>query len=257
MGESGSAGLRKAALAAPNGYTLLVTTNAALITLMINPKLSVTAYDTPKDFEPIAYLGSTPNVIVTRPSSGIASIADLIAKAKANPGKLTCGSPGFGTSSGVSLELLKLRANIDIMQIGLDGSDPALMALLGGGTDIAAIGIGNMVDRIQSEKIKALVQTGGERWPGLPDVPTMAEAGIPDAVVETSEMFAAPAGTPSVVIDRLMRATQEILLEPSVQAKMFAAGFRVRYEGPEELRARVLREIPVWKEIVERAGLKK
>jgi tripartite-type tricarboxylate transporter receptor subunit TctC len=91
-GEVGNIGLRAAALAAPNGYTLLITTNAALINLIINPKLAVTAYNTPKDFEPIAYLGAAPNVIVVRPSSGIGSIAELIAKAKDNPGKLTCAS---------------------------------------------------------------------------------------------------------------------------------------------------------------------
>jgi tripartite-type tricarboxylate transporter receptor subunit TctC len=105
LGEGGSVAMRAAAMAAPNGYTLLVTSNAALINLIINPNLSKTAYDTPKDFAPIAYLGSSPVVIVTRPSSGIGSIADLIAKAKANPGKLSCATVGIGSPSGIALDL--------------------------------------------------------------------------------------------------------------------------------------------------------
>ena len=104
-GEVGSVGLRAAALAAADGYTLLVTTNAALINLIINPKLAAAAYNTPKDFEPIAYLGAAPNVIVVRSSSSIGSVAELIAKAKNNPGKLTCASPGIGSSSEVALEI--------------------------------------------------------------------------------------------------------------------------------------------------------
>jgi tripartite-type tricarboxylate transporter receptor subunit TctC len=237
-GEVGNVGLRAAALAAPDGYTLLITTNAALINLMINPNLAVTAYNTPKDFEPIAYLGAAPNVIVVRPSSDIGSVAELIAKAKNNPGKLTCASPGVGSSSEVALELLKLRANIDIRNVTWDGSEPAMSALLYGFADLASIGIGGLIDRIHSGEIKALIQTGAERWFDLPDVPTMVEAGIPDAVVETSQMLAAPAGTPWPVINRLTTLTKAILQQSDITPRMLNAGFRLQYEGPEELHAR-------------------
>jgi tripartite-type tricarboxylate transporter receptor subunit TctC len=256
-GDVGNVGLRAAALARPDGYTLLVTTNAALINLMISPKLSATAYDTPKDFAPIAYLGATPNIIVTRPSSGIGSIAEFIAKAKANPGKLSCASPGVGSSSGMAVDLLRLRAWIDIAHISFDGSDLAMRAAISGAADTASIGIGGMLDPIRSGELKALVQTGGERWFDLPDVPTMAEAGIPDAVLETSLMFAAPAGTPVSIIDKLTNATRAILQRQDIQAQMLGAGIRLQYEGPEDLHERVMREIPVWKEIVERVRVKK
>jgi tripartite-type tricarboxylate transporter receptor subunit TctC len=256
-GDVGNVGLRAAALARPDGYTLLVTTNAALINLMINPSLSATAYDTPKDFAPIAFLGSTPNIIVTRPSSGIGSIAGFIAKAKANPGKLSCASPGVGSSSGMAVDLLRLRAGIDITHISFDGSDLAMRAAISGAADAASIGIGGMLDPIRSGELKALVQTGSDRWFDLPDVPTMAEAGIPNAVLETSLMFAAPAGTPVSIIDKLTNATRAVLKRQDIQAQMLGAGIRLQYEGPQDLHERVMREIPVWKEIVERIREKK
>jgi tripartite-type tricarboxylate transporter receptor subunit TctC len=257
VGEVGSVAMRAVAMAAPNGYTLLVTTNAALINLIVNPNLSKTAYDTPKDFAPIAYLGSTPLVIVTRPSSGIGSIADLIAKAKANPGKLSCASVGLGSPSGVVLELLKIRAGIDITDAPFDGNELAMMAAITGATDVASLGLGGSINHIRSGELKALAQTGSDRWVDLPDVPTMAEAGVPNTVVETSVMFFAPAATPDSVIDRLTRATQEILQQRGIQAKMLDAGIRLQYGGPEDLHAHIMREIPVWKEIAKRPGAKK
>jgi tripartite-type tricarboxylate transporter receptor subunit TctC len=257
LGEGGSVALRAAAMATPNGYTLLVTSNAALINLIINPNLSKTAYDTLKDFAPIAYLGSTPLVIVTAPSSGIGSIADLIAKAKANPGKLSCASVGVGSPSGIVLDLLKIRAGIDITDTPFDGNELAMMAAITGATDLASLGLGGSINHIRSGELKALAQTGSDRWVDLPDVPTMAEAGIPNTVVETSLMFLAPAATPDSVIDRLTRLTQAILQQRDFQAKMLDAGVRLQYEGPEDLYARITREIPMWKEVVKPPGVKK
>jgi tripartite-type tricarboxylate transporter receptor subunit TctC len=159
VGDVGNVGLRAAAMARPDGYTLLVTTNAALIQLLIDPSLSATSYNTPKDFAPIAYLGSTPNIFVTRPSSGIGSIAELIAKAKANPGKMSCASPGVGSSSGLAVDLLKIRAGIDIVHIPFDGSDLAMMAAIVGATDVASIGIGGMIDHIYALSLPAICAT--------------------------------------------------------------------------------------------------
>jgi tripartite-type tricarboxylate transporter receptor subunit TctC len=257
VGEVGNVGLRAAARATPNGYTLLLTTNAALINLAINPRLSMTSYNTPEDFTPIAYLGDSPNVIVARPSSEIDSIAGVIAKAKANPGRLTFASPGVGSSSGMAVEFLELRAGINVNHIGLNGSDMALHCVLSGGADVAAVGLGGMIDHIHSGELKALVQTGDQRWFDLPNVPTMAEAGIPNAVLETSFMFAAPAGTSAMVIDKLTRATKEILERPDTKSQMLNVGVNLQYEGPEDLHARIMRELLLWQDIVRRAGLDK
>ena len=253
IGAVGNIEISAAARAEPNGYTLVVVTNIVLI----NPSVSKVAYDPLKDFAPIAYLGAAPNVIITRPASGIASIADLIARAKADPGKLNYASPGVGSVSQLAVELLKLRADIKITHIPFNGAAPALQAALAGTTDIGSVSIAGLIGFIRSGELKGLAQTGSERWFDLPDVPTMGEAGIPNAVVETSQIFLAPAGTPPPIIRRLAEETQVILQKPDVKAKMLNAGFMVKYEGPEDLHSRMVREIPRWKEIVERAGLEK
>jgi tripartite-type tricarboxylate transporter receptor subunit TctC len=253
IGAVGNIGLATGARAAPDGYTLVVVTNVVLI----NPSVSRVTYDPLRDFAPIAYLGAAPNVIITRPASGIASIVDLIARAKADPGKLNFASPGVGSVSQLAVELLKLRADIDITHIPFNGAAPALQAALAGTTDIGSVSIAGLIGFIRSGELKGLVQTGSERWFDLPDVPTMDEAGIPNAVVETSQMFLAPSGTPAPIIRRLAEETEVILQTPDVKAKMLNAGFMVKYEGPEDLHSRMVREIPVWKEIVERAGLER
>jgi tripartite-type tricarboxylate transporter receptor subunit TctC len=256
VGAVGNVGLSAAARSEANGYTLLVTTNAVLINPLFDSTLLKTAYDPLEDFAPIAYLGATPNFIVTRPSSGIKSIADLIAKAKAEPGRLTYASPGVGSSSQLAAELFKLRAGLDIRHISFDGSEPAMQGVLSGATDIAAIGVGALLGPIRSGELKALVQTGSQRWGDLADVPTMAEAGIPKVVAVTSEMFLAPARTSVLITEKLARATQQIMQRADIQSKMMQAGILVQYEGPYELRVHMARETSMWKEIILRADLK-
>src|SRR5689334_17276617 len=252
-GAVGNIGLAAGARAAPDGYTLVVVTGVVLI----NPSVNKVAYDPLKDFAPIAYLGAAPNAIITRPASGITSVADLIAKAKANPGKLTYASPGLGSVSQLAVELLKLRANIDMTHVPFTGAAPSLQAALAGTTDIASVSIAGLISHIRSGTLKALAQTGAEHWVDMPDVPTMQEAGVPNAVVETSQMFLAPTGTPPGIVKRLSEETRLILQKADIKEKMLKAGFQVKYEGPDDLRKRMAREVPMWKEIVERAGLVK
>ena len=250
-GANGDIGIAAGARAQPDGYTLTEVTGV----ILINPSVRKTAYDPLKDFTPIAYLGASPNAIITRPATGINSIADLITRAKAEPGKLTYATAGTGSVSQLAVELLKIRANINMTHVPFQGAAPSLQAALAGTTDLASVTIAGLVGHIKSGALKALVQTGTERWPDLPDVPTMSEAGIPNAVIETSQMLLAPVGTPDAVVNRLTEVTREVLQKPEVRDKMANAGFRIKYEGPQELHARMVREIPLWKEIVERAGL--
>jgi tripartite-type tricarboxylate transporter receptor subunit TctC len=252
-GAVGNIGLATGARAAPDGYTLVVVTGV----ILINPNVSQVAYDPLKDFAPVAYLGAAPNAIITRPASGITSIADLIKKAKADPGKITYASPGVGSVSHLAVELFKLRAGIEMTHVPFSGANPSLQAALAGTTDIAAVSIAGLIGHIRAGTLIALAQTGAEHWHDMPDVPTMTEAGIPNAVVETSQMFLAPTGTPAPIIKRLADETRVILAKPDIKEKMLQAGFMVKFEGPDELHARMVREVPVWKEIVERAGLAK
>jgi tripartite-type tricarboxylate transporter receptor subunit TctC len=250
-GAVGNIGLAAGARATPDGYTLVEVTGVVLI----NPSVTKVAYDPLKDFAPVAYLGAAPNAIVTRPATGMKTVADLIAKAKANPGKLTFATAGVGSVSQLAVELLKLRTHIDMTHVPFQGAAPSLQAALAGTTDIASVNVAGLINYIRTGALTALVQTGAEHWPDLPDVPTMEEAGIPDAVVETSQMFLAPAGTPDPIIRRLSEETRKILEKPAVREKLLKASFAVKYEGPDALHARMVREIPRWKEIVERAGL--
>jgi tripartite-type tricarboxylate transporter receptor subunit TctC len=194
---------------------------------------------------------------VTRPTSGIDTLANLVARAKANPGVLSYASPGVGTSSQLAVELLKQRTNIDIRHVPFNGSGMSLMAALSGATDIAALNTLGLVRHIQAGELKALAQTGSRRWSELPDVPTMSEAGVSNAALETSLMLLAPAGTPYPIIKRLAKRTEEILEQPDIAAELLKTGFIVAYEGPEALRSRLEREAPVWHEMVDHAGLNK
>ena len=249
-GANGNIGLTYAAHAAPDGYTLVVASGV----VEINPSIRKSGYEM-KDFAPVAFLGASPNVILTRPASGIATVKDLIAKAKAEPGKITYSSPGVGSVSQLAVELLELRTGTKLIHVPFQGAAPAAQAAMAGTTDIGSVNIAGLIGFIQSGKLKALVQTGEKRWPDLPDVPTMQEAGIPNAVVETSQMLLAPAGTPQPIVDRLAKEVKTIMTKPDVRERMLKASFAVEYEGPEQLRARIAREVPMWKDLVERAGI--
>jgi len=250
-GANGNIGLTFAAHAAPDGYTLVVASGV----VEINPSIRTSGYEM-KDFAPVAYLGASPNVILTRPASGIATVKHLIAKAKADPGKITYSSPGVGSVSQLAVELLELRSDTKLIHVPFQGAAPAAQAAMAGTTDVGSVNIAGLIGFIQSGKLKALVQTGEKRWPDLPDVPTMQEAGIPNAVVETSQMLLAPAGTPQPIIDRLAKEVGAIMSKPDVRERMLKASFAVQFEGPDQLRARIAREVPMWKDLVERAGIK-
>jgi len=250
-GANGNIGLAAAARAAPDGYTLVVASGVVLI----NPSMGKAGYDPIKDFAPIAYLGASPNVLLTRPDSGITSLQDLIAKAKAKPRTITYSSPGIGSISQLAVELLELRTNIKLIHVPFSGAAPAAQSAIAGTTDLGSVNVAGLIGFVNSGAVKALVQTGKERWPDLPDVPTMEQAGIPNAEVETSQMLLAPAGTPQPIIDRLAKEVLAIMRKPDVRERMLKASFAVQPEGPAELRERIAREVPMWKELVARSGI--
>src|SRR3981189_2554379 len=172
-GANGNVGLAAGSRAAPDGTTLVVASGVVLI----NPSVGRVGYDPAKDFAPIAYLGDSPNVILTRPASGIVSMSDLIAKAKAAPGKLTFASPGVGSVSQLAVELLKLRTGIDLIHLPFSGAAPAAQAAIAGTTDLASVSVAGLIGHIQSGTLKALAKPGQARPPDLPDVPTLGRSG--------------------------------------------------------------------------------
>ena len=175
-------------------------------------------------------------------------------KAKAEPGKITYSTPGVGSISQLAVELLKLRAGLDMVHVPYQGAAPAAQAAMAGNVDFASVAVAGMMGMVHGGQLRPIVQTGAGPWSELPGVPTMAQAGIADAVVDTTQMLLAPAGTPQPIIDRLAKEVLAIMRKPEVRDKMLKASFEVKPEGPEALAARIAREVPMWKDIVDKAG---
>jgi tripartite-type tricarboxylate transporter receptor subunit TctC len=252
-GAGGNIGIGAAAHAEPDGYTLLVTSSA----YVVNPGLyTSTPYDPYKDFVPIAELGTSPNVILVNPKLAVNSIADLIAYAKAHPDELNYASPGVGTTPQLSAELFKIIAGIQITHVPFSGAGPAIQAILGGTTQVAFAALPPAHPHIESGALKALAVTGEHRWFDLPNVPTMIELGYKDFISDTFQGFLAPARTPPAVIDLLARKSIEILKRPAITKQLADNGFEVIANGPDGMKKRIDDEVPKWRDIIAKAGIK-
>jgi tripartite-type tricarboxylate transporter receptor subunit TctC len=251
-GGGGNVGVAYAARQAPDGYTLLVTSTGFVVNVSLfrNP-----GYDPVGDFAPITELGASPNVILARPDSGIGSIAELIAKAKATPEKLNLANPGTGSTPHLTIELLQIRAGVEFVQIPHNSAALAIQSLLGGTTPAGVTALPPAHAHIRSGTLRALALTGEARWPDLPEVPTMLEVGYPGFVSETFQGLFAPAGTPAPIVARLAEATMAVLGEATTRARLQNAGFGIRAAGPRGLAERVAREVPLWRELIQRAGI--
>jgi len=252
-GGGGNPGMAIAARAAPDGYTLLLTSTA----IAVNPALYKSLpYDPLIDFAPICELVNAPNVLFVRADSGIRSIAALIARAKAAPGALNYSSPGAGTKSHLTAEQLKLRAGLDMVHIPYRGGGPATMAVLEGTVELGSVALAPVEPLIKEGKFTALAVTGAERWFSLPDVPTMIESGFPGFVSDTFNALFAPAGTPPEIIALLSSATRAALKTAEAREQAHRAGYQIVGGTPEALAARLASEIPAVKELVARLGIK-
>jgi len=252
-GAGGSIGTATAARAAPDGYTLLVCSSA----FVVNPSLYANvAYDPFKDFVPIMVLGASPNVFTVPARSPLRSLPELIEKAKASPGKLNWTSPGAGTTPYLAGELLKLRTGTDMLHIPFAGAGPAGQAAIAGQVDWYTANLGSVQGQLQASTLRAIAVTSKARWPDLPDVPSLDELGIKDAESDTFQGVYAPAGTPQPIVDRLVRELTAILARPDVQERFAKSGLPVVAEGPEVFRARIAREVSMYKDIIDKAGLR-
>jgi len=246
-GAGGNIGVVQAAKSPPDGYTLLIASTG----FVVNPSLfREPGYDPFHDFIPITELGSSPNVILAHPSSGITSLAELIARTKADKGKLNVINPGQGSTPHLTAELLQLRAGIAVENIPYNGAGPAIQALLANTTPVGITALPPAQAHIKSGALRALAVTGETRWFDLPDVPTMQEAGYPGLVSETFQGMYAPAGTPAPIVERVARDTLDVLGDPATREKLRDVGFDVRARGPQGLAERVAREVPMWRDVI-------
>jgi len=252
-GAGGNIGIGHVARAAPDGYTLLVASSV----FVVNASLYRNApYDPFRDFACVGTLGASPNLICVRPDLGVNSLAELIAMAKAQPDRLNYASPGIGTTPHLAGEVLKLRTGANLTHVPFLGAGPAVQAILSGTTQVLIASQGGQVEIAQrSGQIRALAQTGAARSPDLADVPTLGELGIADAVSETFNAMYAPAATPAPVVELLARTVLAVLNRPEVQQRYRTGGLVPLPEGPEGLRARVAREVPLWREVIRQARI--
>jgi tripartite-type tricarboxylate transporter receptor subunit TctC len=252
-GAGGNIGIGYVAHAEADGYTLLVVSTA----YTVNPGLYTRIpYDPYRDFAAITELGTTPNSILVTPKLGVGSIAELIARAKANPGELNYASPGAGTTPHLSAEFLKIVGGIEMTHVPFNGAAPAVQALLAGTTQVAVSALPPVLPFAQSGEIKVLAVTGATRWPDLPNVPTMVELGYRDFIAETAQFFFAPGKTAPDIVEKLSAKSMEALKAPAVVEQLRGNGYEITAGGAEALRQRIEVEVPKWRDIIAKAGIK-
>ncbi|MBX6425309.1 MAG: tripartite tricarboxylate transporter substrate binding protein [Variibacter sp.] len=253
-GAGGSLAAQIVARAAPDGYTVMLGTNAALT---INPNvLKNVGYDAEKDFDYVSMIGTQPDVLYVHPSVEAKTFADLIALAKANPGKLNFGSGGIGTPAHLSGELLKTRAGVDIAHVPFRGTGPSVQAVVAGHIQMAFNPPAPLIPFIQNGSIRPLAVTSPERSGALPDVPTIHESGYPGFDTKNWHGLVLPAGAPKEVIAVLQRALHATLADPAVKKQLNELGVDLKPGTPEEFRAVIRQELPMFAEIIKTAGIK-
>jgi len=253
-GAGGNIGSAMVARAKPDGYTILIAANGMAVNPALYDNLN---YNPQTDFAPISLLAIVPNVLVTNPQrTHSESVADVIAKAKQEPGVYTFASAGVGTSIHLAGELFVSMAGIDMLHVPYKGSGPAMADLLGGQVDYMFDSITSAKPHIQSGKLKALAVTTAKRSSALPDVPTVAEAGLPG--YELTPWFAAfaPAGTPPEIVTKLNAAMRQALDDPKVINTLKTIGAESIGGSPEELKTYLAQETVQGKKLVEERNIK-
>ncbi len=253
-GAGGNIGAELVAKSAPDGYTLLMGTVG---THAINPGLyAKMPYDHQRDFAPVILVAGVPNVLVVNPAVPATSVQELIAYGKANPGKLNFASSGSGTSIHLAGELFKTMSGVQMTHVPYKGSSPALTDLLGGQVQLMFDNLPSALPHIKAGKLRALAVTSAQRAPALPDVPTVAEAGLPG--FEASSWFGllAPAGTPKEIIAKLNAEVAKWLATPEARDKLTAQGANAVGSAPDAFAQYIAAETIKWLKVVKESGAK-
>ncbi|MEA2916754.1 MAG: hypothetical protein QOJ15_8835 [Bradyrhizobium sp.] len=253
-GAGSSLAAEYVARAPKDGYTLFLGSSANITNATINPNLT---FDMAKDFAPIALVTSAAVILVVHPEIGVGSVQELIALAKKKPGEVLYASTGVGTAPHLSGELFAMRAGIKLVHVPYQGSPQAVTDLLAGRTSMMFSPASAVVAQVESGKLKALASAAGKRPSIAPNLPTMAEAGMPD--FDTSIWFGlmAPAETPREIVDKLARAAGEALKSKELLASLHPQGFDALSGGPADFARTIQREIKRWGDVAQAAGLKK
>lgn len=252
-GAGGNLGMGAAARAAPDGYTLVFVSTS----FIVNPSLyAKVPYDPHDDFAPVTLAAVSPNILTVHPSIPATTVAELIAFLKANPGKYGFASSGIGTTPHLAGELFKRAEGLDLVHVPFNGSGPAIQSTLGGHTPMAFTVLTPAVPQVREGKLRGLAVTTAKRTSALPDVPTLAEAGLPNQESDTMQGILAPAGTPKPILELLQREVVKAMDEPDMKAKMAELGFEAVGTTSEEFRSRIAAEIPKWAQVIKAAEIK-
>lgn len=235
------------AQAAPDGHTLLLMSNANAVSASLFKKLP---FDVQKDFAPVGTLAFFDLALFVDAGSRLKSVADVLADAKARPGKLTIGTIAAGSTQHLSAELFKSRTGIDAVVVPYKGTPAVLMALRAGEIDLAFEIVAPMLSQLSAKAIRALAVTSDVRHPALGNLPTLAEAGVANYNVASWNALAAPKGTPGDIIERLNRAAREALASPAVRQRLADLGVRTQPGSPAQLGALLASEIARWREVI-------
>jgi tripartite-type tricarboxylate transporter receptor subunit TctC len=243
-----------AAKAPADGHTVMTVTTA----LVINPSLYASLpYDPVRDFAPITLVGASPHVLVAHPALPAANVKELIALVKGSAGKYSYASPGTGQSGQLAGEMFRLACELDLAHVPFNGATPAITSTIAGHTQIAFMSLAAAAGSIKGGSLRALAVTSGKRSEVFPDIPTMAEAGIPDQQSAFWQGMVFPAGTPKGLIERWHRDIVKIVASADMRKRLAAMSFDPVANSPEEFGALIKSEIPKWRKVIDGANMKK
>ena len=254
-GAGGNIGMGNAAHSDPDGYTILLATNAYSVNASLYKSIP---YDPLKDFVGVCELATSPNTFVVKSELPARSMKEFVALARANPDKFNCATPPIGTTPQIQLEVLKLREKLPKLEdVVFKGGGDALQALLSGTAQLSSGSLPPAAPHIKAGTLRCLAVTGETPWPDMPDVPTMVQAGYEDFVFATDTVLLAPSQTQPEAVNWLERETLKILSTPDMKEKLYKTGFQVRPKGAKDAWVRVTKEIEMFKGIIEQASIKK
>ena len=252
-GAGGNVGAEAAAKSAPDGYTIVLVAPSLAISPSLYSKLG---YDPVKDFEPVSLVATVPNVMITNPSVPAKTLGDFIRLARSKPGEMNFGSGGSGTSNHLAGELFNIVAGVKLVHIPYKGVNLAMNDVISGRVQLVFIGIPAAAPHIKAGRLRALGLVAPHRSSVLPDVPTVAEAGLPKFEVTTWYGILAPAGTPGPIIERLNAELGKIMHSSELKARLEALATDPVTSTPREFADLIRREIAKWREVVREAGIK-
>jgi len=241
------------AKAAPDGYTILFPNSG----IVVNPSLYVKLpYDTVRDFAAVTLAAASPHVLTVNPKMPVKAVQELISLVRANPGKYSYASPGTGTTGQLAGELFRISLGLDLTHVPFNGAAPAIMSTIGGHTQMMFGALPGAATSIKDGQLRALAVTSGKRNPSFSDVPTLAEAGVPDQESEFIQGVFVPAGTSKEIIDKLYREIAHIVLLPEVKERLATIGYTAVGNTPEEFAVQIKQDIARWAKVIREAGIK-